>query len=138
MKDMDEAFIKQNPLTQGDFITEFFNLEKRQEEMWAAFFSKVENMMIEGWETFSNNFTEDDEFAVIQQNVRKDAQSSEYYPTLYQMIQAGKPLRQIKDSIIDIEKMVKKRQAHANYVRDFRRSKYDKHHHMIDSSQRAG
>ena len=49
LRDKDDAFIKQNPLTKGDFITEFFNLEKRQEEMWAAFFSKVENMMIEGW-----------------------------------------------------------------------------------------
>jgi hypothetical protein len=74
---MDEAFIKQNPLTKGDFITEFFNLEKRHEEMWAAFLSKIENMMIEGWDTFSYNFTEDDQFAVIQQNVCKDAQSSE-------------------------------------------------------------
>ena len=48
LRDMDEAFIKQNPLIKGDFITEFFNLEKRQEEMWTAFFSKIENMMIEG------------------------------------------------------------------------------------------
>ena len=28
LRDMDEAFIKQNPLTKGEFITEFFRLEK--------------------------------------------------------------------------------------------------------------
>ena len=100
--------------------------------MWAAFFSKVENMMIEGWDTFSYNFTEDDEFAVIQQNVRKDAQSSDYLPTLYQMVQSGKSLRESKDSIIDIEKMVRKRQHHANIARDFRRSKFDRQYNPID------
>ena len=42
MKEMDEAFIKQNPLTKGDFITEFFNLEKNRDDMWAAFFSKLQ------------------------------------------------------------------------------------------------
>ena len=56
--------------------------------MWAGFFSKLENMIIEGWDTFSYNFTEGDEFAVIQQNVRKDAQSSYYLPTLYHMVQS--------------------------------------------------
>ena len=75
---------------------------------------------------------------MIQENVRMDPRSGDYSPTLYQMVQANKSLKEIKDALIDIEKLLKSRQAHAHSVRDFVRSKYDRFHNPIDSPQRAG
>jgi hypothetical protein len=44
LRDMDEAFIKQNPLTKGDFISNFFTLTKQQGELWSTFIPRIENM----------------------------------------------------------------------------------------------
>ena len=136
LRDMDEAFIKRNPLTKGDFISNFFTLTKHQGELWSTFFPRVENMKIEGWNLFSYVFTDDDEFAVIQKNIIKDANSVEYSPTLYQMIQSNKSLLEIKKAIIGIETLARTRQAHAHSVRDFVQSKYDRQHNPMNSPQR--
>jgi hypothetical protein len=136
LRDMDEAFIKQNPLTKGDFISNFFTLTKQQGELWSTFFPRIDNMKIEGWNLFSYAFTEDDEFAVIQKNLVKDTHSVEYSATVYQMIQANKSLTEIKKAIIGIETLARTRQAHAHSVRDFVQGKYDRQHNPMQSPQR--
>ena len=93
-------------------------------------------MKIEGWNLYSYVFTDDDEFAVIQKNIIKDAHSLEYSATVYQMIQFNKSLTEIKKAIIGIETLARTRQAHANTVRDFVQSKYDRQHNPMTSPQR--
>ena len=52
------------------------------------------------------------------------------------MIQANKSLIEIKKAIIGIETLTRTRQAHANTVRDFVHSKYDRQHNPMNSPQR--
>jgi hypothetical protein len=99
LRDMDESFIKQNPRTKGDFISNFFTLTKHQGELWSTFLPRIENMKIEGWNLYSYVFTDDDEFAVIQKNLVKDSHSVEYSATVYQMIQSNKSLTEIKKKV---------------------------------------
>jgi hypothetical protein len=103
LRDMDEVFIKQNPLTKGEFISSFFTMTKHKGELWSTFFPRIKNMKIEGWNLFSYAFSEEDEFAVIQKNIVRDPNSLEYSPTVYQMMMENKSLIEIKKAIIGIE-----------------------------------
>ena len=135
--DLDEAFIEQNPLTKGEFISTIWNLRPRSGEKLSGFFARLDIERSTLMNMFKHQLSDDDIFSIIQQSIPK-----EFMYTYMEMQNQKKSLAEVRKAMIALEiamnrRTSAKRQDLANSANKFIHRNFDRQHNRIDSPQRG-
>ena len=122
--DLDNHFIQQSQLTKGDLISQVWKMHPKPGERLSSFYARLDNACLQLASMFNHTISLPDKFAIIQKNA-----PTEFLQTFLQMLQNDRPLQEICQTMIALENVSARRQAHAMQVDKFNREMYDRQHY---------